>query len=126
MKNIVLSFVLFIALVCSLFYLNFKFIKICDVIIFESSEIESHINNDDIDLAYNTAVDLLEFLNDNNSIASIYLNHADYDVLINECLKVCIYLDNNELSEAQASVHLVNYSSKHLKEIQKISIKNIF
>lgn len=126
MKNIVLSFVLFIALVCSLFYLNFKFIKICDVIIFESSEIESHINNDDIDLAYNTAVDLLEFLNDNNSIASLYLNHADYDVLINECLKVCIYLDNNELSEAQASVHLVNYSSKHLKEIQKISIKNIF
>ena len=126
MKNIVLSFVLFIALVCSLFYLNLKFIKICDVIIFESNQIESHINNDDIDLAYNTAISLLEFLNDNNSIASIYLNHADYDVLINECLKVCIYLDNNNFCEAQASVHLVNYSSRHLKEIQTINIKNIF
>jgi len=125
-KNIILSIILFSILIISLFFLNSKFINLCDELSLKGSELEFYLDNNEMDIAYNKSLELLDFLDSESTIPCVYLNHADYDLLINECLKVCIYIKNKDLSEAQASVHLVVFSADHLKEMNKINIKNIF
>lgn len=126
MKNIILTIILFLLLVSSLFFLNNKFIYICDELRLKGSEIEILLDNNQTDIAYDKSLELLNFLDYQSIISSVYLNHADYDTLINEALKTCIYIKNDDLSEAQASIHLVVFTSDHLKEMHKINIKNIF
>ena len=47
-------------------------------------------------------------------------------MIVNECLKLCIYIEERDISEALASLHLIKYSVTHLKDLQKVNIKNIF
>lgn len=65
-------------------------------------------------------------IQDKGDIASIYINHVDYDSILNEALKLSVYLENNDESESEASLHLLKYITKHMKELQVPNIKNIF
>lgn len=126
MKNIILSIILFLILVASLLFFNSKFLSLCDELTVMGKEIEEHLDNNEMDIAYEKSVELLDFLDSNSTIPSIYLNHADYDILINDALNSCIYIKHNDIPRAQASVHLVVFAAKHLKEIHQVNIKNIF
>lgn len=126
MKNIILSIILFFLLIISLFFLNHKFISLCDELLLRADEIEIYLDNNEMDIAYDKSLELLDFLDSQSIIPGVYLNHTDYDLLINEALKVCVYIENEDSSEAKASVHLVSYSAKHLKEMNQIKLRNIF
>lgn len=126
MKNIVITVMLFSLLVGSLFIFNNNFKKICDELLLRGSEIEEYLDNNEMDVAYNLSLELLNYLDSKDSIPAVYLNYVDYDLLINEALKVCIYIKNEDISEAQTSVHLIVFSANHLKSMHKVNIKNIF
>ena len=126
MRNSLISICLFIILLLGIFYLNNGFIKICDNTEISINEIEELILNTEYDLAYEKSEELLSYIDDHDGIPTIYLDHTDYDSVINECLKLCIYLQERDISEAVASLHLVKYSVTHLKDLQTINLKNIF
>lgn len=87
---------------------------------------EDTILTDDKEVSFQKAIDLFNMIQDRGSIAAIYINHVDYDVILNEALKLSIYIDNEDLSESEASLHLLKSSTEHMKELQIPNIKNIF
>jgi hypothetical protein len=126
MRNSFISISLFIILLVGIFYLNNGFIKICSEAEISSNEIEELISNKEYNLAYEKSEELLSYIDENDGIPTIYLNHTDYDLIVNECLKLCIYIEERDISEALASLHIIKYSVTHLKDLQKVNIKNIF
>lgn len=126
MKNTYISILLFIALVGTLFFLNSKFIKLCDTVIEECNTIEELLDNGEKELSYNYSKDLLNTIIDEADIPAIYLNHVDYDVLKSDALKLTVYIKSDDKSESLATLHTLRSTAEHLKELQKPNLKNIF
>ena len=108
-ENTVISLALFLVLFTSLIFINNKFIELCSNLIEQSNQIEELLDKQEYSLAYLKALDLLDYINSNDFIPSIYLNHVDYDNLINECIKLCIYIKKEDASEACASLDLIEF-----------------
>lgn len=125
MKSTYTSILLFIILFAIIFYLDNDFISLCDEIITRCESIEIHLKNNTKDIAYTESVDLLEYIKSESDIPAVYLSHIDFDSLLNESLKLSLYIEKQDDSEAFASVHILRYNAEHLKELQKPTIKNI-
>ena len=109
-----------------MFYADFKFKSLCTDIVNICDEMEESIKTDNVEVSFEKAMDLFDMIQDRGSIAAIYINHMDYDVMLNEALKLSVYLENDDISESEASLHLLKYSTKHIKELQVPNIENIF
>nr|WP_259678947.1 DUF4363 family protein [Clostridium chauvoei] len=116
---------LFILLVGGIFYLDSNFVSLCDEIMVKCEEIENSIDENDKVTAYDDAVSLLNIIQEKNAIPAIYLNHIDYDMLMNESLKLSLYIKGNDKAESLSSLHLLRYGAEHLKDLQKPNFKNI-
>ena len=40
-------------------------------------------------------------IQDRGAIAAIYINHMDYDVMLNEALKLSVYLENDDIAKVK-------------------------
>lgn len=87
---------------------------------------EDSIRTTDSEVSFEKSMDLFDMIQERGSIAAIYINHMDYDVMLNEALKLSVYLENGDESESEASLHLLKYSTMHMKELQVPNIENIF
>ncbi|SCI98127.1 Uncharacterised protein [uncultured Clostridium sp.] len=87
---------------------------------------EESLKITDSEANFQKAMDLFNMIQERGSIAAIYINHMDYDVMLNEALKLSVYLENDDESESEASLHLLKYSTMHMKELQVPNIENIF
>lgn len=125
MKNTILSIGLFIILFICLFFADKSLVSTCNEIYVKCEEIEISLNTKDDDKAYTQSVALLRFIEKEGCIASIYVNHVDYDFLINESLRLSIYIKEKDYSEALSSVHVLRYGSRNMKDIQKTNLKNL-
>ncbi|WP_368072512.1 DUF4363 family protein [uncultured Clostridium sp.] len=126
MKNSLISLILFLALIIFLFYSDFKFKELCTDIVTVCDEMEESLKITDSEANFQKAMDLFNMIQERGSIAAIYINHMDYDVMLNEALKLSVYLENDDESESEASLHLLKYSTMHMKELQVPNIENIF
>ena len=84
MKNTYISIVLFAVLILALFFLNYKFIDLCDEIVLNCDDIEVSLNDYDEESAYEKSVNLLSLITEKADIPAIYLNHVDYDLIKND------------------------------------------
>lgn len=125
-KNSLISLSLFLVLIIFLFYADFKFKELCTDIVNTCYEMEDSIKTADSEINFQKAMDLFDMIQERGSIAAIYINHMDYDVMLNEALKLSVYIENDDESESEASLHLLKYSTKHMKELQVPNIENIF
>ncbi|MGG7142868.1 DUF4363 family protein [Clostridium nigeriense] len=125
MKNTIISIGLFIALVIGLFFLNNKFVDLCNEIIVKCNLIEEALNNYDEDKAYEDAVALIELIIEEADVPAIYLNHVDYDVLKNDALKLSLYIRGDDRAESLATLHAVRSTAEHLRDLQMPNIKNL-
>ena len=75
MRNSLISISLFIILIVGILYLNNGFIKICSKAEISINEIEELISNKEYDLAYEKSEELLSYIDGNDGIPTIYLNH---------------------------------------------------
>ncbi|MBS5938692.1 DUF4363 family protein [Clostridium sartagoforme] len=125
MKNTYISIVLFAVLTVALFFLNYKFIDLCDEIVLNCDDIEVSLNDYDEESAYEKAVTLLELITDKADIPAIYLNHVDYDLLKNESLKLSLYIRGDDRAESLATLHALRSTAQHLKELQSPNLKNL-
>lgn len=125
MKNTYISIFIFIALVIGLFFLNNKFVNLCNEIVFKCDVIEELLNIYDEDKAYDDSVALLELIIDEADIPAIYLNHVDYDVLKNDALKLSLYIRGEDRAESLATLHALRSTAEHLRDLQTPNIKNL-
>lgn len=125
MKNTIISIGLFIALIICLFFLNNKFVNLCNEIVLRCDLIEESLNNYEEDKAYNDAVDLIELIKEEADVPAIYLNHVDYDVLKNDALKLSLYIRGDDRAESLATLHAVRSTAEHLRDLQTPNFKNL-
>lgn len=125
MKNTILSIVLFIILFICLFFADKSLTSTCNTVTLKCEEIEILLNTKDYDEAYIESIDLLRFMEKEGSTSSMYVNHVDYDCLINESLKLALYVKEKDYGEALASLHVLRYGARNMKEIQKTNFKNL-
>lgn len=125
MKNTYISIFLFIALVIGLFFLNNKFVSLCNEVILRCDDIEEFLNAYDEDNAYDDSVALIDLIIDEADVPAIYLNHVDYDMLKNEALKLSLYIRGEDRAESLATLHSLRSTAEHLRDLQTPNIKNL-
>ncbi|WP_294394270.1 DUF4363 family protein [uncultured Clostridium sp.] len=126
MKNAIISVIIFFGLLIGVFFLNSSVVNLCDSIKYKADDMEIILLNEDYDTAYDKAVDLLYYLQDNDFIPSIYTNHQDFDAIRHEAARLCVYISKNDIGEAYASLHFIKYSSQTIKHLQAVNLSNIF
>ena len=126
MKNSLFSIFLFILLLGFLTYTDISFKNLCTDVINMCDEMEKNLNYSTKEENLKDAMAIFDLIQDKGSIASIYINHMDYDVMLNEALKLTVYIEKDDPSETEASLHLLKYSTEHMKELQVPNIENIF
>ena len=52
--------------------------------------------------------------------------NVDYDSLMNESLKLTLYIKGDDRAESLATLHVVRYAAEHLKDLQKPNLRNLF
>lgn len=126
MKNAIISVIVFVCLMISIFFFNRAILNLCNDIKYKTDEIEFILLNNDKQAAYDKSLELLSFLQDNDFITSIYVNHQDFDAIRNEAVKLSIYISYDDIAEANASLHIIKYSTYTVKHLQKPGLNNIF
>ena len=126
MKNSLFSIFLFILLLGFLTYTDITFKNLCTDVINMCDEMEENISYSSKEENFENAMAIFNLIKDKGNIASIYINHVDYDVMLNEALKLTIYIEKDDSSETEASLHLLKYSTEHMKKLQVPNIENIF
>lgn len=126
MKNTTTSIILFLIMLAFVFYSHTVLINICNDINEKCLQIETCLNQKDWEKAYNLAISVKQNVEKHSTVISVYTNHTDINNLSNEVLKLTQYTKVHDNAESLASVHLVKYTSDAIKELQDVSIKNIF
>ena len=108
----------------NLYRYNFK--NLCSDVIEMCDEMEESLNYSTKEENFENAMEIFNLIQDKGKIAAIYINHVDYDVMLNEALKLTVYIEKDDSSEAEASLHLLKYSTEHMKELQVPKMENIF
>lgn len=126
MKNATASIALFLVIMSFVGYANSKLIDMCEEIITESQELEYLILKEEWEDAFLSSLKIMDIVNENNLITSIYLNHTETEHLTSEALKLNLYSEARVFEEALVSVHNLKYGAVNVKELHELSIKNIF
>ncbi|MBE6091345.1 MAG: DUF4363 family protein [Clostridium beijerinckii] len=126
MRNAIISILLFLLTMSCVYFLNKSVISLCDKIEMQTEDIELNIASDKMEDAYYQSLELLNSIQDNNILTSLYLSHQEFDNLLDEALKLSTYLVHKDSTEAHTSLHLVKHNTDHLKKLQTLSFENIF
>ena len=125
MRNTIISIIIFFALLCFVSYADNSLQDLCYNISITSDEIEYLISEEHWDDAYVQTVDLVNQIKDKNTIASIYLNHSDFELLVNEAVKLSLYVKLHDPIESNISVYILrNYANSSFR-LNKTNIENI-
>lgn len=125
MRNALISIILFICVMIFVLFFNMSLIKLCDNIEFQSEKIEVTLTKGNFQDAYVQSIELLNLIQNNNFLTSIYVSHQDFDSLNDEAVKLSIYTTYRDYSQAHASLHSVKCSAQHIKKLQVPSLENI-
>ena len=126
MKNSLFYILLFILLLGFLTYTDISFKNLCSDVIEMCDKMEKSLSYSTKEENFQDAMAIFNLIQDKGKIAAIYINHVDYDALLNEALKLTIYIEKDDPSESEASLHLLKYSTENMKHLQVPNIENIF
>lgn len=126
MKNSLFSILLFAILIGFLTYSDISFKNLCSDIIDMCDKMEDTMDYLSQEENFDNAMAIFNLLESKGAIASIYINHMDYDAILNEALKLTVYIEQDDKSESEAALHLLKYTTQHMKELQVPNIENIF
>lgn len=126
MKNVIISFVIFIiiliAMAFSISYLN----KVSSNLQNLNDEIEQCITDNKWDKAYSISMDYTKKWEKSTKIIKLFVNHQELDNIEMELNKLPQYLKENTKDESLASVHVLKFLVSHISNIEKVNIQNIF
>lgn len=126
MRNLFAALIIFISmflsLVFSINYLN----QTCSKLDTLNIQIEKSIESNSWDEAYNKSLKLLDNWDNCTRKISIFVNHAEIDNINNEIWKLTQYTKCHTKDEALASNHVIKFLLKHILNMEKVNIQNIF
>lgn len=125
MKNAIISLILFLAVMGFMLFANSELINLCDDISKESAQIEELLNDKKWDESYDASVKLLNKLQEDGTVSSVYVNHTEVDAIIDNTVKLTVLVKCKDESESLSTLHLIKYNAERIKELQYPSIKNI-
>jgi hypothetical protein len=125
MRNALISILIFILTMVCVHFLNNSILNLCDNITSQAEGIELKIRSDQMEEAYEQSLQLLNCIEENNAITSIYLSHQEFDNVLNEAVKLSTYLAHDDATEAHTSLHLVKHNTEHVKKLQMPSLENV-
>lgn len=127
MKKTIVSISLFLSLLIAITFFHFNLLKICTTIDDYCTNIEDSLDVNDLDAAYNYSIDLIGYIRDKASSIEVYINHADLNIITNETIRMVQYIhEGSDIGEAYASVHSIRYSTKYMRDLESVSLKNLF
>lgn len=126
MKNTLATIIIFIIMVFTIIfsvnYLNNTCVKLNTV----STEIGKSIEDESWNKAYTESLNLFQQWEKYTRKISIFVNHAEIDNINNELLKLTQYTKCHNKEEALASNEVVKFLFKHIVNMEKINLQNIF
>lgn len=125
MKTTYISTILFLCLILFISFADFKLQKLYNNISVESDIIEDLLNDYNWDLAYEKTSTLIENIKKESLLSSVYVNHVDFDNISNEAIKLCSYIQCEDISESHVSANILKSYAQIIKELNKFSLKNI-
>ena len=126
MKNTLITIALFLSLFGFIYYSHKTLIDVCIHVEEHCSDIETALDKKDMSSAYKYSLEIKDLLEEKSTQIATYVNHTDINNLNNEVILLSQYIKKDEISESYASVHVVKYSCKYIRDLETISIKNIF
>lgn len=126
MKNVFITLIIFIAMFLtiafSVNYLN----NACTKLNVISSQIEKSIETDSWNEAYTESLTLFHDWEKYTRKVSVFVNHAEIDNIYSEMLKLTQYTKCHNKEEALASNEVIKFLFKHIVNMEKINLQNIF
>lgn len=126
MKSTYISIVIFLCLVCFIFYADNSFKELCNNVIDECNQVLNELNDENWDNAENISINISKEIKNSELLSSVYINHTDFDILTNESLKLSSYIHRKDDSESLTSVIQLKEYAINLRDLHKLSIENIF
>ncbi len=126
MKNMITTCIIFFLMIVILFFASKYIVLTCDKLLDVSSEIEENIVNNNWDESYMLSFELLNIYEGHVANLTLFLNHTDFDNIYSEVIKLSQYSKCKNKDEALSSIHVVKTLINQVKELESISIGNIF
>lgn len=126
MKNMISTCIIFFFMLFILFFASKYIVLTCDKLLDVSSRIEENIVNDNWDESYMLSFELLNIYEGHITNLTLFLNHTDFDNIYSEIIKLSQYSKCESKDEALSSIHVVKTLINHVKELESITVGNIF
>lgn len=126
MKNVVISFIIFAAMVIAIFFSISYLNKVSSNLQSLNDKLEQQITDDKWNNAYNTSMDYTQKWEKYSKVIKIFVNHQEIDNIEMELMKLPQYVKEKTKDEALASVHVLKFLMSHISNLEKVNIQNIF
>lgn len=126
MRNLFAALIIFIAMFLSLVFSINYLSKTCVKLDTLNTQIEKSIESNSWDEAYNKSLELLNNWDNCTRKISIFVNHSEIDNVNNEIWKLTQYAKCHSEDEALASNHVIKFLLKHILNMEKVNVQNIF
>lgn len=126
MKNMLWTTAFFFIMLAFLFFAS-KYINLtCDKMLEVTCQIEDNLVKENWDESYMLSFELLNIYEGHVSTLTLFLNHFDFHNIYNEIIKLSQYTKCETEDEALASIHVLKALINEVKEMESLSISNIF
>lgn len=126
MKNTIASILIFLAVLGVVTYFNSSLTKLCNKIQTDTKTIHSSIENENWEDAYSESEKLSKTINKHAFVLSMYVNHRDFDDILDESIELCLYVQNKDPTESLIALYTLKNSANNIQKLHKPTIENIF
>lgn len=126
MKNTITSILIFLAVLGVVTYFNSSLTKLCNKIKTDTKTIHALIENEDWEDAYNESEKLSKIIKNHSFVLSMYVNHRDFDDILDESIELCLYVQDKDPTESLIALYTLKNSANNMYELHKPTIENIF
>jgi uncharacterized metal-binding protein len=126
MKNMITTCIIFFFMIFILFFVSQYIVLTCDKLLDVSVKIEENIVNDNWDESYMLSFELLNIYEGHIANLTLFLNHSDFDNIYSEIIKLSQYSKCKSKDEALSSIHVVKTLINQVKNLESITLGNIF
>lgn len=126
MRNIIISVAVFLAMIIAIFFSIGYLNRISSNLQTLNDDLEQYISEEKWDKAYKTSMDFTNQWEKRSKVIKLFVNHQEIDNIEMELWKLPQYVKENTKDEALASVHVLKFLLKHISNLEKVNIQNIF
>lgn len=126
MRNTMISVIIFLSLLGFVYYANNSLTKLCYSIMEASNEIQVLVENKEWEDAYLISLDIIDKIEEDKLLASVYINHCEVDNVLTEAIRLSTHIKSEEDGESLVSSNVLYRLANNIIDINKTNIQNIF